>query len=127
MLAFEYGVKRLDSMGLKPNKRLLNRQSLARVLVYFLNVSLNFMFLILEANTFWEYTNSIFVCMAAFVGLVLFMILIAQVGKMFKLIQFARKVVEDSKYVFIFFILSKISKCFESSIDFVKKNYFFFV
>lgn len=96
-IAFGKAMKHLATSGFKPNQSSLNGRVLGGLTVYILNLFTNVMFLVLEANTFWEYTNSFFVSMVATVGLLLFSILINNVPKLFKLMKFAQKVVEDRK------------------------------
>lgn len=94
---FECTLQLLASMGLKPNQRLLNGRVLCEMLVYVLNFISCAMFVISEANTFWEYTNSIFILMAAVVAPLLFILLTINSAKMFKLMEFFREIFEDSK------------------------------
>lgn len=57
---FEYALRRLAFMGLKPNERLLNGRVLRHALVYSSMICTGVMYVILEANTFSKYITSIF-------------------------------------------------------------------
>lgn len=100
MQAFEYALGRLASLGLKQNQPLLNGRVVYGLIVYFSNLAASIMFLIIEANTFWEYTNSIFISIACVVGLVSFLLLIVNSMKIFKFFEYAMEILEDSKYIF---------------------------
>lgn len=94
---FEYALKRLASLGIKQNQRLLNGRALGGLVVHLVNVSGDVMFVLLEANTFWEYTNSIFISITASETLLLFILLILKSEEILKLVDFAQKIFEDSK------------------------------
>lgn len=96
-LTLQYAQKCLAFMGFKRNQR-LNGRLLIGLLFPFLNVFLNIMFVLYEAKTFWEYTNSIFVCLVNSVGFLLFAILIVQVWRVFEIIDFGQTFFERSKY-----------------------------
>lgn len=106
--AFQYALKRLSSFRLQPNQRLSNGRILCDVFVYILNVFSCIMFVIFEANTFRKYTNSIFILIAAVVGSFSFIILTVKTTKILKLCEYAQKIVEDSKYFFLFIQHSEI-------------------
>lgn len=92
----QYGLKSFASMGFIPNQQ-INRQILGGLVMYFLNVFLNVMYLLYEANTFWEYTNSMFISLTSGVGSLLFTMLIFQAWRVFEIIDFGQKFIEDSK------------------------------
>lgn len=93
---FQYGLKCFASMGFIPNQR-LNAQVFGNLVVNFLNVSLNIVFLMYEANTFWEYINSIFISLTTGVCLLLFIMLIFQVSRIFEILDFGQKKFDYSK------------------------------
>lgn len=93
----QYSLKCLVSMGFVPNQR-FNRRLLMQLTTYFLNVSLSVLFLLHDATTFWEYTNSIFICLSSGVCLLLFIIFIFQAEKIFEIIDFGQNFFEDSKF-----------------------------
>lgn len=95
---FKQPLKRLETMGLKPNKRLLNRRVLRYVVVYCVGIFSSSMYVVLDANTFWTYTNSIFHAVALVFGALLFLILTVQSKKLFQLRDDINKIVEASAY-----------------------------
>lgn len=103
---FDCALTRLAKMGLKPTDRFLNVRVLRDALVYLLNIIACIMYVILEANTFWKYTNSIFIVMATVVGLLLLLLLAVKSKKMFELSKSIRKMIEDSNL----FLNQKVGK-----------------
>lgn len=96
MLTLQFAQKCLTSMGFERDQR-LNGRLLFGLLLPVLNVFLNIMFALYEANTFWEYTNSIFISLVNGVGLILFFILIIQVWRVYEIIDFGQIFFERSK------------------------------
>lgn len=95
MITIRYARKCLAAMGFKRNQH-LNRQLLLGILLPISNVFLTVMFVSYEANSFWEYTNAIFVCLVSSVDLLLFIIFIVQAWRIFEIIDVGQKFVEDS-------------------------------
>lgn len=100
MQILHYIRKCLESMGFMPNQRPLNGRVLAGLFLFLSNVFTSIMFLLFGANTFWEYTNAIFLCLVNGVSFSVFIILICQVGRFFKTINFGQKLFENSKHRF---------------------------
>lgn len=93
----QYGRECLASMGFMPNHSVLNKRVLGGLFLSFLNVCIDIMFIVYEANTFWEYTNAIFVTLTNGVSFVLFIVFIVRIWRVFGLIDFAQTFIEDSK------------------------------
>lgn len=92
----QYLQKRATCMGFIPNQR-LNRRIIGHLVFYYFTVFLNVMYLLYEANTFLEYTNSMFICLTSSVGLLLFIITIYQAWRIFEVIDFLQQFIGDSK------------------------------
>lgn len=98
-------LKFMALLDLKPNHRLLNVRVMCGMLVYVLNLISYVMFVFLEANTFWENTNSIFISMAAVMAPLIFILLTINSSKIFKLVGFLQGIYEDRKQFSHFFHL----------------------
>lgn len=96
---FRYIRKRLASMGFIPNQW-LNGRILSSLVVFLSRVFTSVMFLLYDANSFWEYTNSMFSSLVSGVGLFAFTILTFQCWRTFKSLDFGQKLFENSKYRF---------------------------
>lgn len=92
---FERALKGLASMGLKPSERLSNGHVLFNAFLYLLNVVASVMYVILEANTFWKYTSSIFNTLAIVVASLLFLLTILESKQIFEFGEHFKKIVED--------------------------------
>lgn len=109
MIFFQYGRTCLESLGFMPKQRSLSWRLLVGLVVPSSNVFLNLMFLLYEANTFWEYTNAIFICMVTGVGFLLFTIFICQTERVFAIIDFAQRFFEKSKEPNLFHFESNVA------------------
>lgn len=92
----QYLRKCFSSLGFIPNQ-LLSGRLLGGLAMFLFNFSTSFLFLLYGADTFWEYTNSIFTSLATGVILILFIILIFQVWRIFEVLDLGQIIYDGSK------------------------------
>lgn len=91
----------LTMLGMNPNQRLVNVNFFVAELIIATNVTLNWLFLIYEANTFREYTNAIFLTSTITIAAVCFTIFATESEHIFNMINIGEKLIEKSEQIII--------------------------
>lgn len=130
MALFEQSQKQLALLGIEPGQSPFNGKNLKACLHYVVGVSATFAFLIFKAKSFSDYTNAAFISSSVtliaicFTGLklilfltglsnnlivlnksVIFTVATIQMANLFKFIDLARKVVDQSEWIHIMILL----------------------
>lgn len=84
-------------MGFHLDQPMLNLQNVMGLLTVWLNTFLKCMFLLREANTFWDYTNSLYVSLASIVVAVLYTILSIEKFELLKLVDLFEEIFQNSE------------------------------
>lgn len=91
------GFKNLAVIGMKSNQSLFNVKFLIASFFIVLNSAVNWAFFIIEAETFLEYTNSIFMTLTTTMIAACYAILAYKVSKLLALLKFAEESIENSE------------------------------
>lgn len=95
MIYLKSVLQNLTIMGMVRNQSLFNGKFLVASFFIALNSALNWAFLIIEAQTFLEYTNSIFMTLTTTMIAACFAIVSCKVTKLFVLLKFAEELTEN--------------------------------
>lgn len=98
MKYLESSLKNLAILGLKSDQSLLNVKFVVASIFIVLNSALSLAFLIIEARTFLEYTNSIFMALTTTMIAVCFAILSYKVKITFVVLKFAEESIDKSEW-----------------------------
>lgn len=97
MKFLEAGLKNIAVMGFRPNHSQLNVKFLLATFFIVLNAALNLGFLLIEAQTFLEYTNSIFMTLTTAMIAACFAILAYKINNLFSKLKTAEEITEASE------------------------------
>lgn len=89
-------MKNLAILGLKSDQSLLNVKFLVASFINLVNLTLNLAFLN-EAQTFLEYTNSIFMCLLTALLTACFAIVSYKINALLVLLKFAEESIDESE------------------------------
>lgn len=96
MKLIQSGLEYLTILGIGPNQRIFNIKFFTSVVVYATDVGSNWIFLVYEASTFFEYANSIFLTTTVTMVATCFVILSFIRPRVFGLIDLSENQIEKS-------------------------------
>lgn len=96
---FAYVRKCLGFFGFHSNRSLLNARIVFGLLLTWSTVFVSFMFLICEANTFWDYTNGLFTSLATTVVAVIFTMFVIAKPKIFEIVDLFEEMFQQSEWM----------------------------
>lgn len=97
MKLFQISQKYFSLLGYSFDQHWLNKKSLIACINFWLGSFLSCLYILLEANSFWEYTNSLYITSLSITISVCFQIGIVQIMKMWHVIDSAEQLISMSK------------------------------
>lgn len=97
MKPLQSGKENWAMLGISPSQSLISLKFLMALFIIVANAGLNWAFLIYEADSFREYTNSIFITSTTTMVAVCFGILAFQRPRIYKLFYFTEEQIEKSE------------------------------
>lgn len=117
---FQMSQKYFTVLGISPilmvQSNPFNQKNLICFLVFGLQLISEFIYILYEAETFWDYIQSIYFCSVSILATVVFLILVFRVDKLFKYIGNSENLNNIGKY----------SPKRRNTYEFLKKNLFYF-
>lgn len=94
---FEYLMNRFESYGFTPGKKLLNGRVFFFLFLIWFRVFGSDMYVVVDANTFWEYTNSLFIALADNAFAIEITMFVTKISTIFKLCDMGQIIMDSSK------------------------------